>query len=164
MKAKTLKFCIGCLISVFFIGGCKTPEKIDNTYAYSNFGIECLGIEQDGSQTLRSWGKGRNKADAIEQAMKNAVAEVIFKGITSGSSECNKRPLLTTPNAREKFEYYFDPFFRDGGAYKSFVKLDEKRTSRIAAKNQTQENFGVVVTIDRSALRQRLIDDNILKP
>ena len=27
---------------------------------------ECMGIELDGSQTLRSYGTGRNKSDAIE--------------------------------------------------------------------------------------------------
>ena len=40
---------------------------------FEKFETECLGIEGDGSQTLRAWGTGRNRADAVEQAKKNAV-------------------------------------------------------------------------------------------
>ena len=68
-------------------------------------------------------------------------------------------------NAQEKYEYYFNVFFRDGGDYKKYVTMeDENRTSRIRAKHSTQENYGVVVRVKRAELRQRLIDDNILKP
>ncbi|MCQ2265859.1 MAG: hypothetical protein MJZ46_07480 [Bacteroidales bacterium] len=63
--------------------------------------IECLGVEEDGSQTLRSWGVGRNKQDAIEQAKKNAVKAVLFKGIQKGNGECNVRPLIYEVNAQE---------------------------------------------------------------
>ena len=52
---------------------------------YSLPAIECMGVELDGSQTLRVWALGRNKVDALEQAKKNAVREVIFKGIRNGS-------------------------------------------------------------------------------
>ena len=41
-----------------------------------------------------SLGNGRNRFDAIEQAKKNAVRDVIFKGITDGKNECNNRPVL----------------------------------------------------------------------
>ena len=40
---------------------------------------ECISVEQDGSQTLRVFGKGRNRSDAMEQAKKDAVYEVLFK-------------------------------------------------------------------------------------
>ncbi|MGM9847750.1 MAG: hypothetical protein ACI31F_07340 [Muribaculaceae bacterium] len=41
---------------------------------------------------------------------------------------------------------------------------DEKKTSRIAAKAQSLEQWSVVVSVDRTALRQRLIEDEIIKP
>ena len=113
---------------------------------------------------LRTWGKGTNKAAAIEQARKNALRDVIFKGIQDGSGDCNKRPLITEVNAEEKYEYYFNQFFAEGGAYQKYVVADEKKTSRIAAKAQSLEQWSVVVSVDRTALRQRLIDDEIIKP
>ena len=51
------------------------------TSAYQQYEPECLGVELDGSQTLRVWGVGSNKKDAVEQAKKDAVRAVIFKGI-----------------------------------------------------------------------------------
>ena len=57
--------------------------------------IKCMGVELDGSQTLRVIGYGKNRADAKEQAMKNAVWTVIFDGIREGVAGCNMRPLVT---------------------------------------------------------------------
>ena len=100
---KILLLIVSCLaISLY---SCKTPTVIDGSNAYTTFETECLGVELDGTQTLRAWGTGKNKGDAIDQAKKNAVRDVIFKGITSGSSECNKRPLIFEVNAQEKYEY-----------------------------------------------------------
>ena len=155
------------LISVFTVAmlavtGCKTPIDVDKHLSYAKFETECLGVAGDGTQTLRVWGEGKNRQEAIDQAKRNAVRDVIFKGITAGSGECNKRPLVTEVNAHEKYEDYFNAFFSQGGAYNKYVTLDEKRTSRIRAKGSTLEAYGVVVKVDRAALRQRLNDDNVI--
>lgn len=152
------------IISLSSITSCKKPQNIDSSYAYASFKTECLGTELDGTVMLRTWGKGTNKADAIEQARKNAVRDVIFNGITDGSAECNKKPLILEVNAQEKYEYYFNQFFATGGAYTKYVVANEKRTSRITAKTSSLENWSVVVDVDRAALRQRLVEDNIIKP
>lgn len=155
---------IALLFCIMLLPACKTT-KISSEYAFVSFETECLGVEHDGSQTLRAWGKGNDKEDAIEQACKNAVRDVIFKGITSGSGECNKRPLINEVNAQEKYETYFNNFFKDGGEYCNYVSNeDEKRTSKVKAKNTTQYNYGVVVRVKRAELQERLIKDNILKP
>lgn len=153
------------ILSVCFLGAisCNTPTQISSDYAYLGFTTECLGVELDGSQTLRVFGIGKDKADAIEQAKKNAVRDVIFRGINAGSGECFQRPLINEVNAQEKYSYYFNPFFKDKGDYSAFVRLDEKRQSRIKAANNTQENWGVVVTVDRAGLQQKLINDGIIK-
>lgn len=90
------------------------------------------------------------------------MSDVIFKGITSGSGDCNKRPIVNEVNAREKYETYFQAFFREGGAYNRYVSLEENRTSRIKSKSSTMEAWSVVVIVDREALRQRLIEDNVI--
>lgn len=155
---------ISTVLSCVLLSSCKTPTVVSNEYGLSTFETECLGVNGDGTQTLRVWGNGNNKGEAIEQAKRNAVREIIFKGITAGDGECNKRPLVSEVNASQKYESYFNAFFRKGGAYNKYVELDEKRTSRIKSKNSARETWGVVVTVNRSELRQRLIDDNILKP
>lgn len=164
LKNMKIKFCkvipliaLACLLSA-----CKNSQL---TLPYYSFETECLGVELDGSQTLRVWGKGRNKADAEEQAKKNAVRDVLFKGITAGTGECNKRPLIMEVNAQEKYEYYFNVFFKDGGAYKKYVSMeDRKGNSTVGASSGTQDIYGLTVRVLRSELRQRLIDDDIIKP
>lgn len=153
------------LISILFLSSCKTPNKIDSTYAYANHEVECLGVDLDGSQTLRAWGKEKNKAQAIETAKKNAIRAVLFNGINAGTGECNKRPLINEVNAEEKYENYFNRFFADGGIYKQFASMtDEKRLSRQKAADNSIENWGIVVRVNRAALKEQLIEDNVINP
>lgn len=142
---------------------CKTPTVISGENAYAEFTTQCLGVNASGVQTLRTFGTGINKGKAIEDAKRNAVETVIFKGVVDGPGNCNKRPIVNTPNAREKYEDYFNAFFREGGAYNKYVSLEEKRTSRIKASSNSMESWGVVVNVDRTALRERLINDNVIE-
>lgn len=131
--------------------------------AYMTYETQCLGVELDGSQTLLAWGEGKNKSDAEEQAKKNAVRDVIFKGINAGKTECTKSPLVNTPNAQQKFEDYFNAFFADGGEYKNYVKTDDhKRRSGDKEHYQYGEKRSVTVRVLRSELKKHLQNDGIL--
>lgn len=155
----------GAALALILMTGCKTPQIIDSTWAGSTFDVECMGTDLDGSQTLRCWGTGKNKPQAMETAKKNAVRTIIFKGVSAGVGGCNTKPLIYEVNAEEKYENYFNRFFADGGIYKNFTSMtDEKRNSRIKRSNNSIETWGVVVRVDRAALRQQLIDDGIIKP
>ncbi len=161
MKYVSLLTLMVCLVLV----GCKTPTKVDSTYASVNSEAECLGTDLDGTQTLRSFGKGKNKAQAMETARKNAVRAVLFRGIQAGTSECSSRPIVNTVNAEEKYESYFNKFFADGGAFEEYSSLiDEKRTSRIKSSDKAVENWGVIVRVDRAGLKDRMINDGIINP
>lgn len=153
------------LICMAGIGMLLSSCRSSSTLPSYSFETECLGTELDGSQTLQVWGKGRNRADAVEQARKNAVRDVLFKGIRAGSGECNVRPLLTEVNAQEKYESYFNAFFKDRGPYRKFVNMkDTKTNSAVRADDRTQTLYGITVRVLRSELKQQLINDGILKP
>lgn len=139
--------------------GCHT--SIDSTYANHSFGTQCLG--HDGElQTLRVWGKGKNQRSALEQAKKNALRDVIFKGITAGNGGCKTRPLLPMANAEEKNEKYFNAFFGNDGDWKKYVSLNEKFGSRKASKNSEMENWETTVVVNVTQLEDRLISDHLL--
>lgn len=143
---------------------CRSGKNVVSSAAYSSFETICMGVEGDGSQTLRVWGKGANKADAIEQAKKNAVIDVLFKGI-AGTGECAQKPLVTEVNARERYAEYFNPFFSDGGEYRKFVTEENANdASRLKAQGSSQVNYGIIVTVDREGLRKQLERDGVLKP
>ncbi len=147
-------------ISLLLLYGCSS--KITTT-AFHNYNTECLGMSMDGSQTLRVWASGRNRTNAIEQAKKKAVYDVVFTGINAGSGECNAYPVISEANARKKYEDYFDLFFADGGAYSQYVTtVNQKKSSINKFQGDGTVMFGLIVSVNRSALRQRFISDNII--
>ncbi len=130
---------------------------------YDRSSIRCLGVELDGSQTLRVLGYGRNRSDAKEQAMKNAVWAVIFDGIRDGVEGCNMRPLVTEVNARERYEDYFNLFFADNGEYKKYVSLrDTKKRSGGRSKDKLGYSYDLTIRVLRAELKVRLKADNVI--
>lgn len=146
-----------------FLTGCKTT-----TPSFYDYQTECLGVEGDGSQTLKAYGKGVNRVDAVEQAKKNAVRDVIFTANFIGSNDCYPKPILLEVNAAEKYQDYFNAFFKDGGEFHHFISMGDERLSTKLfrsreSKNKEQVTYSVVVRIDRPALKEKLIKDGILK-
>lgn len=131
---------------------------------YTDMKVYCMGVELDGSQTLRVEGVGRKRGDAKEQAKKNAVWAVIFTGIREGVEGCNLRPLVTEVNAREKYEDYFNHFFKDDGPYKEFISMeDTKKRSTTKKKDKLGATYSLTVRVLRPELKNKLKADNILK-
>ena len=145
-----------CAMSLFNVYAQKNP-------VYARSSIRCLGVELDGSQTLRVQGYGRNRSDAKEQAMKNAVWAVIFDGIKDGVEGCNMRPLVTEVNAKERYEDYFNLFFADEGAYKEYVSLrDTKKRSGGKSKDKVGYAYELTIRVLRPQLKARLKADNLI--
>ena len=123
--------------SALIFSACQSHQKATS---YREFEPECLGVAQDGSQTIRAWGFGKDDDAAIDKARKNALYAVLFNGITAGVAGCNQRPLITEVNARERYEDYFDRFFRDGGEWEAFVSSkDERLFGREEQRNKLGE-------------------------
>lgn len=140
---------------------CISSSKIAANYPHE---IECIGSELDGSVTLKSWGKGSNREDALEQARKEAVNAVLFAGIRSGSSSCDSRPILNAPNIREKKSDFFDSFFKDGGPYKNYVSLKDESFGKKERVNgrDGEVMYGFVIRVYRSELKKLMIKEGIL--
>ena len=156
-KLRYFLFAIVALISM-------TSLHAQDFSSYHKGNIECLEAELDGSLTLRVTGAGKNRSDAEEQAKKNAVYEIIFKGIVGSVSGKITKPLVTEVNARERYEEYFDQFFADGGEYKNFVsKADAKRSSKEKTKKKYENTCRLTVRVLRSDLKAHLKKDGIIK-
>ncbi len=158
MKLKVLLVCMFALL----LSSC----KVSKGPGYFDFEPEYLNTEGDGSLTLRVWGDGRNLFDAIPQAQKNAVDAVLFKGITKGGlTGYLSRPLVPEVNAREKYQTYFNNFFKDGGDYTKYVSKHDRRIGTTERReNGTQVKWGVTLRVYVPELKARLIQDGILKP
>ena len=155
---KRMFFLALCLIATLY-------ADAQSNELYSRTSIKCMGTELDGSQTLRVLGYGRNKNDAKEQAMKNAVYAVVFTVIHEGVAGCNLRPLVTEVNARERYEEYFNIFFTDHGEYNKYVTLqDTKRRSADKSKDKLGYLYEMTVRVLRSELKARFKQDNVISP
>lgn len=142
--------------------GCSKKTSL----SYYNKESICIGTELDGSVILRSYGRGRNSFDAYNQAQKQAVYDILFNGIKKANSscQCDYRPLLLEVNAKEKYESYFNVFFADGGDFEKYCNAsDKKRHSTKYISNKEQTVCETTVTVDRAKLKERLIEDDIIK-
>ncbi len=164
MKTQKL-FVVALLMSALLFGSCGQQRSA----AYYDYKSKVIATELDGSYTIRAWGRARNAIDAAEQAMKTAVYDVIFNEIdfasgTAPTTTGTLRPLLLEVNAKEKYADYFNAFFAKGGDYKKYCSRKQERTlSTRYKKTEAQMQTQLTVVVYRAELRQRLIDDNILK-
>ncbi len=162
MKNLKLYLSAACFVILMLVAGCRGQKEVSGAWSNYEFGTSYVNASPSGELTVRSWGSGSDKAAAIEAAMKNAVNDVIFKGIKGGKGYLCQ-PIVTEVNARERYADYFDRFFADGGEYKNFVKeTSGSDKSRTKSKSDGRENFGVTVTIDRPALLRQLRADNVI--
>lgn len=165
---KKIKLILGAAFGVAVlataISSCgSTQMKGAGNYTYET---ECLGVEGDGSQTVRGWGSGRNREDAVEQSKKNGLSSVLFNGIRSNKG-CNMKAILFDSNIREKKENYFNAFFADGGPYTEFITGEDgsdKHFSVVAGRKKAgdQVTYGVIIRVQRAKLKDRMIQDGIL--
>ena len=125
---------------------------------------ECIGKEMDGSLTLRVYGTGRNKTDALEQAKKQAIYDGLFNGGTKGNTDDNMRPVMTEVNARQRYQDYFDIFFMDRGEYRKYISMEDKRagSTRVTKRNYRDVSVSVTVRVLVPQLRARLKADGLL--
>jgi hypothetical protein len=123
-----------------------------------------MGSELDGSITVKSRGNGRNRFDAIEQAKKEAINFILFKGIINGQKDFDAKPILKAPNLREIKSEYFNIFFKDGGEYLKYVSnKDESFGKKNRIKGRDGEvMFGFILRVMRSELKTKMVKDGII--
>ncbi len=158
-----MKFRCVFAVVLFVLAGLQSVSAQSYGAPYSS--IECLNVELDGSVTVRVSGEGRNIGDAKEQAKKNAVYNVIFKGIkTQDANSVLNRPLVYEVNAAEKYSTFLYEFFADGGDYIKFVSMEDRRagSNRLSKKNK-QMGWSTTVRVLRPQLEQYLKEKGIIK-
>lgn len=129
--------------------------------------IECVGTGDDGNYLVKIWSFSRRPSVAAEQAKKNAVHAVIFKGIPTGERGCfSQPPLARSSNLEQEKGAFFADFFADGGKYQKFV--DMTTNGAIAQGDRLkigrrEYKIGVIVSVNKGLLRQDLEDAGIIR-
>lgn len=142
-------------------------KKADEDTEHWRYEIECAGIGVQGTYLIKVWSYSKKPKVAIEQAKKNAVHGVIFKGFAGGKQGCTpQKPLVRNPNLEQEKGSFFKEFFSDGGKYMKFVTLSTD--GAVAASDRLKVSkreykIGVVVSVSKDALRKDLETAGIIK-
>ncbi len=127
--------------------------------------IEAVQTGVQGTYLIKVWSYSKKSKIAIEQAKKNAVHGVIFRGFTGTATVPGQKALTSNVNLEEEKEAFFKPFFADGGKYMKFVS--SSNDGAIAAEDimkiGKEYKIGVVLSVNISALRKDLEEAGIIK-
>lgn len=127
--------------------------------------LEAMGTGVQGTYLVKVWSYSKKPQVAIEQAKKNAVHGIIFKGFTGKPGIPGQKALANNSNLEEERAEFFDPFFDDGGKYMKFVSItnDGSIAAGDRLKVGKEYKIGVIVSVNVSALRKDLEDASVIK-
>ena len=147
---------INVFLSIFLLSTIFTYGQQSKNASYYNYQNECLEDKLDGSYIIQGWGNGSTKKEAIDQAKRNVLNDILLNGISKG---CKLLPLIIELNAEKTYKNYIYSFFNSD--YKEFIEIEKSTKSLKKSKKQT--TYGVKLKVNRQSLRQKLITDNIIK-
>jgi hypothetical protein len=156
------------LISFSFSANAQRKKRIANEDTKEwRYDVECEGVAKQGSKLVKVWSYSKKPKFAIEQAMKNAVHGIIFKGYSGGGSGCTPfEPLVADVETETKHQEFFDTFFQDGGEFRKYVTAaaDGNIAPGDRLKVSKREyKIGVVVNVTTGQLRKRLEKEGIIR-
>ncbi|MGB4415826.1 MAG: hypothetical protein WBI53_13200 [Paludibacter sp.] len=159
IQSLVLAFVIGITMSIS--GQNKKADKDTKNWIYE---IEPVGVGTQGTYLIKVWSYSKKPLVALEQAKKNAVHGIIFKGFSGVNGVPGQRPLTNNPNLEIEQSEFFKNFF-DGGKYMKFVNVSND--GAVAAEDRLkvgkEYKIGVVVSVNVAGLRKDLEEGGILK-
>jgi len=139
----------------------RKADKDTRNWVYE---IEPVGVGSQGTYLIKVWSYSKKPLVALEQAKKNAVHGIIFKGFLGVNGIPGQRPLTNNPNLEIEQAEFFKNFF-DGGKYMKFVNVSND--GAVAAEDRLkvgkEYKIGVIVSVNVAGLRKDLEDGGILK-
>ena len=161
-KVSILIFLIICCSVVMYA---QAKKKANKDTEYWRYEIDCVSTGASGSYLIKVWSYSKNPTVAIEQAKKNAVHGIIFKGFTGHGAGCTQKPLTNNPNLEQENEIFFKDFFADGGKYMKYVTMstDGSINAEDRLKIGKEYKIGVIISVSKDFLRKDLEEAGIIK-
>ena len=163
MKNKILLLVL-LIISLIVNAQTKIKTKADKDTKAWKYEIECISTNTSGTYLVKVWSYSKSKQIAIEQAKKNAIHGVIFRGL-SGEAGCSQKPLANSVSLEIEKEEFFKAFFADGGRYMKFVTFtgDGNVSEDEIIKVGKEYKIGVVVSVQKDEIRRDLEEAGVLE-
>jgi hypothetical protein len=163
-----MKRVIGLLSVMFLFANLalgQARKKAENDTFEWRYEIEVVNTGSQGTKQVKVWTYSKKADVAMEQAKKNAVHGIIFKGMPNKGNVMGDKPMAQDPNLESSQEEFFKEFFKDGGKYSKYVSL--VNNGAIAAgdimKVGKEFKVGVIVSVNTGGLRKDLESAGIIK-
>lgn len=143
----------------------QSKKKADKATEDWRYEIDAVQTGTQGTYLVKVWSYSKKPEVAIDQAKKNAVHGIIFKGFTGTQSVPGQKPLTNNVNLEVEKEDFFRPFFADGGKYMKFVSLSNDGAVAAGDRMKVGKEYkiGVIVSVNVSALRKDLENASVIK-
>jgi hypothetical protein len=146
-------------------GNAQAKRKANKDTEAWRYEIEAVQTGVQGTYLIKVWSYSKKPDVAIEQAKKNAVHGVIFRGFAGKQGIPGQQALTSNVSLEQEKADFFDPFFSNGGKYMKFVA--STNDGAVAAEDRMkvgkEYKVGVIVSVNVSALRKDLEDAGIIK-
>lgn len=153
------------ILSITFFSSCASKKAYKSTKAW-RYEIEVVQTGVEGTYLIKVWSYSNKPKIDIEQAKKNGVHGIIFKGFPRNGQIAGQPPLTNNSNLEVEKADFFKEFFADGGVYSKFVNQvgDGSITSGDIIKVGNEYKIGMVISVNVAALRKYLEDAGVIKP
>lgn len=140
-------------------------KKADKDTQNWRYEIECAGVGSQGTYLIKSWSYSKKPNVALEQAKKNAVHGVVFKGFAGKQGVPGQKALASNPNIEQEKAEFFKDFFADNSKYMKYVNVSGDGSVAAGDRMKVGKEYkvGVVVSVNVSALRTDLEQAGIIK-
>lgn len=140
-------------------------KKADKDTENWRYEIECAGVGTQGTYLIKSWSYSKKPNVALEQAKKNAVHGVVFKGFAGKQGVPGQKALASNPNIEQEKAEFFKDFFADNSKYMKYVNVSGDGSVAAGDRMKVGKEYkvGVVVSVNVSALRTDLEQAGIIK-
>lgn len=158
------------LLLLALIGFCATTQadakkKADMDTEAWRYEVEAVGTGVQGTYLIKVWSYSKKPVVAINQAKKNAVHAIIFKGFGGIPNVPGQKALTNNANLETEKADFFKPFFEDGGKFMKYVAVTDDGS--VAAEDRLkigkEYKIGVIVSVNVSLLRSDLESAGIIK-
>lgn len=148
-----------------FTANAQKQKKADKQTKEWRYEIEGMGTGTNGTYLVKVWSYSKKANIAMEQAKKNAVHGIIFKGFSDIKGGQSQKPLARDPNVEQEKEDFFSDFFAEGGKYMKFVALTNDGAVGAGDRIKVGKEYkvGVIVSVRKEALRKDLEAAGIVK-
>lgn len=153
------------IVGSFSFSANAQKKKANKETVEWKYEIACEKVGAQGTYIVKVWSYSKKPAIALEQAKKNAVHGVIFKGF-SGNGCATQKPIARNASLEAEKADFFKLFFADGGKYMKFVTSSNNGAvgaGDVTKVGKKEYKVGVIVTVQKDLLRKDLEAAGIIK-